>query len=103
MNEYSVKQLFARRIFTSKERENMKELYAHAELLALRILKTVPQSLQQERAIVRIKDVLADCETAVALHPSEMDAAQCEATAFRECLASNGQGLDKSLHPERSF
>jgi hypothetical protein len=64
-----IKKMFERRPFTPKEREDMKELYGIAETLALRIEKQVPAGLEKELALVKIKEVLAFCEAAVAMNP----------------------------------
>lgn len=66
-----IKQLFARRPFSVRERADMVELYAHAEFLAQRIIKTVPQSVPLDLAVMKLKEVMALCETAVALHPQD--------------------------------
>ena len=69
MIESTVKQMFGRRIFTQEERESMRELYSLTEIVAQRILRTVPHSFETDLAILRLKEALALCETAVAMHP----------------------------------
>jgi hypothetical protein len=65
----TIKNLFERRQFTTSEREAMKELYTFGELLANQIIKAVPDCEHQLRAVLKIKEALGDCETALALNP----------------------------------
>jgi hypothetical protein len=64
-----IKRLFARRQFTEEERDTMRGLYAHAELLANRIAEVIPGCDYSVSAIHQLKNCMADCESAVALNP----------------------------------
>lgn len=94
MRETTVRELFARRQFTQVERDNMKDLYSNAELLALRIVKTIPEGVEQELAIRKLKEVLGECETAVALNPRPTFGDACDQTGPSQMQARN----EKSLH-----
>lgn len=73
MRQETIKKLFERRPFTERERADMKDLYAHAELFALRMVQTIPSGVELELAVFKLKELLGLCETAVALNP------KCEA------------------------
>jgi hypothetical protein len=65
----NIKKLFERRRFTDEERSTMEALYAEATILAERIDRTMPTSVEKELAIFKLKECLAYCETAVAMNP----------------------------------
>jgi hypothetical protein len=64
-----IKTLFERRQFTDKERAVMKELYKQTEMLAHRMWELLPKCEFTEQAVFRLKDVMASCETALAIYP----------------------------------
>lgn len=68
MKEF-IKKLFERRQFNTQERAAMQELYAFGEMFAHQIVRLTPECDFQLRAIAKLKDALADCETAMALNP----------------------------------
>lgn len=80
MHEGYVRKLFERRQFTQDERDNMRELYSNAELLAIRISRTIPECHEQALAVGKLKEALAYCETAVALHPRQSVGDTCSAS-----------------------
>lgn len=83
-NTDTIRRMFSRRAFTPKERETMKTIYIDAEFLAQRINRDIPESVEKDLAILKIKDVLASCEAAVAMHPrDEMNDAACSPPNFK--------------------
>lgn len=95
-----IKKLFERRTFTAKERAEMRELYAFGEMFANQMVRVVPDCEHLSRAVMKLKESLADCEAAVALHP-KCDK-QIEMPAINEAeerikLNYQAQELEKAL------
>jgi hypothetical protein len=95
-----IKKLFARRPFNSQERTDMQELYSFAEMFANQVVRLTPGCEHQTRALLKIKEALADCETAVALHPKEYPQAEM---GFVGKVASNEITNANTLQPRQEL
>lgn len=69
MNNRVVEKMFDRRQFNAKEAGIMGDLNSHAEFLAQRIVLHVPSGEYQARALMKMRDVVYDCEMAFSLSP----------------------------------
>lgn len=102
----SIEKMFERRQFTTKEREQMQELYARAKMLAQDISKVVPYGIHVDFAILKLKECLAYVETAVALSvpcDKQMEMPLTPAGELAEAKMQHLKQRCEELEKERAF
>ena len=78
----NLKTLFERRAFGRKENDDLDHLYSFGYLFAAQVQRILPTSDPQYRAILKIREALSECETALVVD------ARCDRQlemAFAEC------------------
>lgn len=81
--------VFERRTLTTEERTNMKSLYAQAKIFAEQADVLVPNGLEKDIGVFKIREALGFFEAAVAANPKHYDNVENEirkAKAYAEKL-----------------